>query len=116
MRDDNDPSGTNDNIARKNFILTIGIGENRYRVWNNMGTTLDFMIDGGICKNDIGNNAEITDPSGNQFFDPGETIGRYASAGTCATLQATYYYANAVSADTNCDFRVNISSIGFTDR
>ncbi len=117
VRDNNDSSGTNDNITQKSFVLTVGLGENRFRVWNATGATRDFIVDGGTCRNNIGDNNEITNPSGNIFFDPGETIGRYTSGGTCGTFEATLYYSDAVAADTDCDFKVDVitTGTGFTE-
>ncbi len=107
----------NTNLTQKSFVLTVGLGENRFRVWNTTGATRDFIVD-GACRNSVGDNNEITNASGNIFFDPGETIDRYASSGICGTFQARLYYSDAVAADANCNFEVNVitTGTGFTDR
>ena len=113
VRDNNDPSGSNDNIAQKTLALTINpvlsTGCSSYRVWNDAGGRRDFLID-GTCKT-INNNSEITSP---ETLDNGETINRYnTNNGTCGTLADSLTYSQAVADDTNKDCCVNFTG---TDR
>jgi prepilin-type N-terminal cleavage/methylation domain-containing protein len=114
VRDDNDSSGTDDNIAQKTFVLTINpvavSGCASYRVWNNTGLRRDFLID-GTCKR-VRNNREITTP---EMLNSGETIERYnTSNSTCGGgVQATLTYTQAISADSDGDCCVNFTG---TDR
>ena len=122
VRDNQDPSGSNDNIAQKTLVLTIhpylsggSIYCIAYRVWNQTGATGDFTVS-GTCRNNIGNNTEITTTT--ITLNSGGSISRHASTGgncTSAIVQ-TLTYAQAVAADTNKDCLVNFTLSGFTDR
>jgi len=121
VRDNQDPIGSNDNIAQKTLVLTIhpylsggSIYCIAYRVWNQTGATRDFTVS-GTCINNIHNNEEITSSttlnSGGSisgFFPPGRNC-------TSAIVQ-TLTYADAVAADTNKNCQVNLTPSGFTDR
>ncbi|MEW6066849.1 MAG: prepilin-type N-terminal cleavage/methylation domain-containing protein [Nitrospirota bacterium] len=113
-RDDNDAAGTDDNVAQKTLVLTISDLGTNIRVWNTTGATYDFRID-GVCDASIGNNSEIT---GTYFFNPGEVIDRHTTAGgPCSSaIQQTITYDQAVAVDTDCDFQVNYTLAGPTDR
>lgn len=117
VRDDNDQSGNNDNIAQKTLVLTINpaavTGCSAYRVWNNIGSTYDFMVDGN-CRNNIVNGGEITEQGSNLLLNSGETIDRYLQFGTCwVSAGASLTYNQAVTADTDGDCCVNFNG---TDR
>ncbi|GAB4417827.1 MAG: hypothetical protein OHK0032_13860 [Thermodesulfovibrionales bacterium] len=71
------------------------------------------MVD-TTCRNNIGNNNEITTPA--LRLNVGETIIQYSSAGFCSSPTGnTLTYDQAMSADSqgDCDGRVNFSG---TDR
>jgi len=109
VRDNNDPTGPDDNIAQKTLVLTINpIVCQGYRVWNNLARR-DFYID-GTCKR-VNTNAEITTP---ELLNNGEVIIRYSTSdGSCGGSQTTFSYNQAVSADSNKDCCVNFTG---TDR
>ena len=123
VRDNQDPSGSNDNIAQKTLVLTInpsnqppsGGGCTAYRVWNQTGAMRDFTVS-GTCRNNIQNNAEITSPT--ITLNSGGTISmHFSTVGICtSTILRTLYYNDAVAADTNRDCMVNFTLTGFTDR
>jgi hypothetical protein len=111
IRDENDDSGTNDNISQRTFVLTLnpaaggggGGGCSGFRVWNDTGSTRDFYID-GTCKT-IVNGLEITTP---QMLNAGEDIDRRTSTnGNCSGPKATLTYNEAVTADADGDCCVN---------
>lgn len=108
VRDNNDSSGTDDNIAEKSLAITvnpavsIGVGCTYFRVWNNSGKA-DFNID-ATC-NSVNNTAEITTP---EFLNGGETILKYITQNnTCLTMVDSFTFAEAISADNNEDCCVN---------
>jgi len=122
VRDNQDPSGSNDNIAQKTLVLTInpscsGGGGNctAYRVWNQTGAMQDFTVS-GTCRNNRGNNTEITTTT--ITLNSGGSISRHASTvGNCTSaIVQTLTYAQAVAADTDKDCLVNFTLSGFTDR
>ena len=122
VRDNQDPSGSNDNIAQKTLVLTInpsdsGGGGNctAYRVWNQTGATRDFRVS-GTCINNIHNNEEIT--SSTTLNSGGLISGFFPPGGNCSTSEIvqTLTYAQAVDADTDKDCLVNFTLSGFTDR
>jgi len=116
VRDNQDPSGPNDNIAQKTLVLTINPsgsgGCPAYRVWNQTGATRDFTVS-EICRNDIQNNREIT--TNTITLNLGGSISRRAFNCTSEAVQ-TLYYSDAVDADTDKDCLVNFTLSGFTDR
>ncbi len=92
---------------------TLYVGRIGYRVWNDAGGTRDYRVD-TTCRNNIGNNNEIT--TGAFRLNVGETIIQYLQAGTCSIPTGnTLTYDQAMSADSqgDCDGRVNFSG---TDR
>ena len=77
--------------------MTVPIGCQEYRVWNNAGGTRDYRVD-GFCRDNIANNAEITTAA--RRLNPGETITQYLQAGACATLTGnSLTYNHAMNAD-----------------
>jgi len=108
VRDNNDSSSTDDNIAQRSLVLTVNPAAastscTEYRVWNNMGNRRDFDID-ATCKR-INNGNEISTP---EFLNTGETITRYNSRWTiCTTQLSTFSFADALAADTDEDCCVN---------
>ena len=114
VRDDNDSTGADDNIAQRSLVLTVNptaaaAGCTDYRVWNNMGNRKDFDID-ATCKR-TNNGIEITTP---EFLNTGESITRYNSKNTtCAGALSTFSFVQAQTADTNTDCSVNYDG---TDR
>ncbi len=116
VRDNNDLSGSNDNIAQQPLFLTITESGNNVRIWNAAGATFDFLI-GGFCRNNVTNNAEISDFTAGRFLVPGATVNRYSSAGTCNTfLNQSITYDQAINGDANCNYQVNFTLSGVTDR
>jgi len=122
VRDNQDPSGSNDNIAQKTFVLTINPSGSSgggvctaYRVWNQTGAMRDFTVS-GTCRNNIQNNAEIT--SSTITLNSGGSISIHLSTfGNCITpILQTFTYDQAVAADTNKNCQVNLTLTGFTDR
>ncbi len=106
------------NIAGSNSCSTsFVVGCQNYRVWNTTGATQDFTID-GVCRNNLGNNVEITQPANNRYLNVGESIIRHASTtGTCTSAQAQpLTYDQALNADTNMNCQVNFTLTGATDR
>jgi len=108
--------------ATKNLSLTInpsggggGGGCIAYRAWNLTGATRDFTVS-GTCRNNRGNNAEITTTT--ITLNSGGSISRHASTvGNCTSAIAqTLTYDQAVAADTDRDCLVNFTLSGFTDR
>jgi prepilin-type N-terminal cleavage/methylation domain-containing protein len=111
VRDYNDSSGNNDNIAQKTIVLTINpsiltAGCADYRVWNNtFGSRRDFRIDGS-CKTVV-RDAEVTTP---EMLNNGETIERNTSFwGSCSGFQTNFTFNQAVAADNNGDCCVNFN-------
>lgn len=116
VRDNNDSSGTNDNIAQKAFVLTINpvvaaeppTGCSDYRVWNNTGSRYDFTVD-SVCRGTIWDNREITSAI-NGYLNTGEQIDRdNNSNGTCQSAVRSLTYTQAAAADTNGDCCVNFT-------
>lgn len=106
------------NIAGSNTCFTtIIVGCQNYRVWNVTGATQDFRID-GQCRNNLGNNAEITQTGNNRYLNVGESIIRHASTtGNCTSATAqTLTYDQAMNADSDADCQVNFTLTGATDR
>ena len=117
VRDNNDTSASNDNIAQKMLVLTISDQASGFRVWNSTTATRDFMVD-GFCRTDVTNTTEITQPANSRLLNAGETIDRYTTAGggCSSALQQQLTYDDAVAADANCNFQVNYTTSGATDR
>lgn len=120
VRDNQDSSGTEDNITQKSFVLTIntsggGGGGKRYRIWNNTGTRRDFTLS-GTCRNNINQGNEITTTS--LYLDEGGYLNVHASSiGTCNdTVILSLGYEDAVAADADNDQEVYVTTSGFTDR
>jgi type II secretory pathway pseudopilin PulG len=95
--------------------VTVYVGCQDYRVWNDYGSRRDFSID-GTCKR-VNNNSEITNP---QYLNTGEIIQRYGTQNqSCGgAVQATLSYDQAMNADVvinggDGDCQVNFSG---TDR
>jgi len=93
---------------------TVYVGMSGYRVWNNAGRTMDYLLD-GVCSR-VNNNNEIT--SATRLLNVGETIFQYWALPLefCETPTGnTLTYNQAMSADSqgDCDGRVNFSG---TDR
>ncbi len=115
IRDENDSSGTNDNIAEKTLVLTInpaagggGGSCSDYRVWNDLGINRDFDVDGNCGK--ANNGTEITSTGTSELLNSGEDIKRYGTwNNSCGTLQETFTFNDAVTADTNLDCCVNFT-------
>ena len=115
------PSETGLCTATKVLSLTINRSDSigiyciAYRVWNQTGATGDFTVS-GTCRNNIGNNTEITTTT--ITLNSGGSISRHASTGVNCTsaIVQTLNYAQAVAADTNKDCLVNFTLSGFTDR
>ncbi|PKN89200.1 MAG: hypothetical protein CVU51_01440 [Deltaproteobacteria bacterium HGW-Deltaproteobacteria-1] len=90
---------------------TIYVGCQNYRVWNRLGGTRDFRVN-GVCRQ-VNNNSEITQAANR--LNPGATIIAYASAGTCATpLGIVLDYNDAMNVDIainggDADCRVNFT-------
>jgi prepilin-type N-terminal cleavage/methylation domain-containing protein len=121
--DNNDSSGSSDNIASKSLVMTINPAESgggggcsssctSFRVWNNLGAEYDFFIDGD-CR-DENDGSEITN-GGSRKLDSGETIDQYSTDDeSCGGgVVSTITYAQAQSADCDGDCRVNFDG---TDR
>lgn len=112
VRDDNDSTGTDDNIAQRSLVLTVNPSAastpapcTNYRVKNNIGRK-DHIVD-ATCKR-VNNNSEITTP---EFLNSGETIIRYNSTNTtCTTQSSTFTFVQAQAADTDGDCCVNYDS------
>jgi hypothetical protein len=120
VRDNNDPAGTNDNIAQKLLVLTIhqvarSTGCTGFRVWNTTGApTDDFLLD-GVC--DAVGNAEITvNPT--RLLNSGEIIQRFSSNNnTCVGLVDSITFNQAVNADAlDNDCQVNYETTGVANR
>jgi hypothetical protein len=117
VRDDNDSSGTDDNIAKKSFIITINLTEKvepppalpgcaDYRVWNNYGSGRDYNRDSDCDY--FSNDSEVSTES--RYLNSGETFYRYSStSGTCSSQQASLTFAEAETADADGDCCVNFS-------
>lgn len=104
-RDENDSSGTDDNIAQKAFVLTINPtatagGCSDYRVWNNTsGPNRDFNIDSNCIT--ISNGSEITTT---YLLNSGETMTRHTTSnGSCGGSLTSLIYNSAVTADSDGD-------------
>ena len=89
---------------------TLGIGCNSYTVYNKTGSTKDFSVPTGTCKNNIANAGIIT-----STLTTGQVISCYATnSGTCTqTVAATITFDQIAAADTNHTCSVNINS-GYT--
>lgn len=110
VRDDNDQSGTSDNIAQKSIVLTINPAEvelcTQYRTWNNYGSGRDYYRDGDCDY--FSNGSEVSTES--RYLNSGETIYRYSSDdGDCESQQADLTFAEAQAADANGDCCVNFT-------
>ncbi|MEF3168313.1 MAG: prepilin-type N-terminal cleavage/methylation domain-containing protein [Deltaproteobacteria bacterium] len=127
VRDNNDPSGENDNIASKNFVITINpAGSNPgscqpqmcpqgIRVWNFTRFTADFLFNNGHCRDDIGHNREITTDS--MRLNSGGSIQQFSRLGTCNFQpRTTITYSQAASADADGDCQVSFTATGVRDR
>ena len=116
MRDNNDSSGTNDNIAQKTLPLIITESGNTVRIWNTTGATYDFILD-GVCRNNVLTTEEISQTTLGRLLRPGQSCYRYDSAGTCATFSGqSVTYDQAIDVDTDCDYEVNFTLAGATNR
>lgn len=112
VRDNNDSSDVNDNIAEKTFVLTVNpasaSGCSSYRVWNNTGSAYDFTVD-GTCRGTISSNAEVTGAA-NGYLNNGEQIDRdNNSNGSCQPATASITYVQAVTGDVDGDCCVNFT-------
>ncbi len=91
--------------------VTVYVGCQNYRVWNNTGFRRDFGID-GICKR-VNNNSEITDP---QYLNVGEYIEGFLTFDwSCAFPLGTLTYDQAMNADINGNRNCRVNFTG-TDR
>ncbi len=101
---------------------TLYVGCQNYLVWNQTGATRDFTID-AICRNNLGNGAEITQPANNRYLNVGESIIRHSSTidiCTSSTAQ-TLTYDQAMNVDIianggNGNCLVNFTLTGAQDR
>jgi type II secretory pathway pseudopilin PulG len=102
-RDDNDQSGTDDNITQRAFVMTINAlaadACTEYRVWNNLSYTRYFVREGDC--DSISDGDEVT--SENKFLNSGEDLKRYSSWSCSSGLESTLTYAEAQAADSNED-------------
>lgn len=112
VRDNNDSSDIDDNIAQRSLVLTVnpvvstGTSCTDYRVWNDLSRK-DFELDGS-CEGRIRRNREITDDP--ILLNTGETVIRYNSNNNNCTSQiATLTFAEALAADTDEDCCVEFS-------
>lgn len=112
----------NNAFGSNNCSTIIFVGCQNYRVWNLTGATQDFTID-AFCRNNVGNNTEITQTTNNRYLNVGETIIRHAStAGTCTSASAqTLSYDQAMNVDIGAsggdgDCQVNFTLTGAADR
>jgi hypothetical protein len=102
-RDDNDQSGSDDNIAQMTVVLTVNMAETTpctdYRVWNDLGYERDFLREGDC--DGISSGSEVTSES--RFLSSGEDLKRYNSS-TCGwSLESTLTFAEAQTADADGD-------------
>ena len=116
VRDQNDVSGDNDNIAQKTMVLTVNPAPSAsgcadYRVWNDTGSNRGFYID-GTCKA-VNDGSEITTP---QMLNAGEDVDRWANVSCGGTVLDTFIYNAAVTADADSDCCVNMQGTTGTDR
>ena len=117
VRDDNDSSGTNDNVAQKTLVMTINPASggsgcstscSNFRVWNDYSSNRDFSID-ATCRENVNNGSEAT----TSWFrlDSGETINRHSGRNhNCSdSIAESLTFDEAACADTDGDCRVYIS-------
>lgn len=121
----NDPECGNpangDECAGKSFVITINpssstqqICPQGIRVWNAAGTRADFLIN-GTCRNNIGNNSEITTAA--VRLNSGGSIRRFSGMGTCSQSPGiTLTHSQAASADGDRDCQVRFTATGVADR
>jgi len=96
--------------------LVVGEYGNMIRIWNETGATYDFLID-GRCRDSIANGNEISQTNLGRLLRPGQSCYRYASAGTCNTFSGQYVtYDQAIDVDADCDYEVNFTLAGATNR
>ncbi len=97
--------------------VPVKVGCQNYRVWNSTGATRDFTID-SFCRNNVGNNSEITQPAQNRQLGPGEDVDRHQSTqGSCnSPVVQSITYNDALQADTDTDCQVNFTLSGASDR
>lgn len=105
VRDNNDSSGTDDNITQKAFVLTINPTPPPVIVRNATGTTRYYRIDGGSCVTMI-NNATVS-----VGFTQMITFFRYS--GDCSNNEISCSHNNATlkAYDTDADGQVRLSNI-----
>lgn len=77
------------------------VGCSGYRAWNNTGNTWDFQVTGQTCRTSRTSGSEITTSTASTQLQPGETIGRYTTAGggCSSTVQGSINYTAAMNAD-----------------
>jgi prepilin-type N-terminal cleavage/methylation domain-containing protein len=108
VRDDNDDSGNNDNIAQKTMVLTVNPAPSAsgcadYRVWHMTGGNRGFIVDSGC--NVVSNGFEVTTP---QMLNAGESIQRWSNTSCGGSMQG-FNYNVAVTTDADGDCCVNMT-------
>lgn len=103
VRDDNDSSGTNDNIAQRALLLEISGTEGavceEYRVWNNLGYGRYFIREADCDY--ISSGSEVTSES--KYLNSGEDLRRYNDSECGKDWESTLTYGQAQTADTDSD-------------
>jgi hypothetical protein len=96
---------------------TFYVGCSAYRVWNNTGSTWDFLVTGQSCRTSRTTGSEITTSTAATQLQPGETVSRYttAGAGCSSAVQGNITYTGAMNVDVvinggNGDCRVNYNA------
>jgi len=108
VRDNQDPSGSNDNIAQKTFVLTINPSVNPCTSYSlsisNYGTQKSFRIDSGTCTN--------LDNGGSSYISGLSSNNQLTIYSTMLCLGNTLLQGSMQSLDSNGDCLVNVSCQG----
>lgn len=103
VRDDNDPAGTNDNIAQRTYALEISGTEGavceEYRVWNNLSYGRYFIREADCDY--ISGGSEVTSES--KYLNSGEDLRRYDDSSCSKNWESTLTYSEAQTSDTDGD-------------
>jgi len=108
VRDNNDESDINDNIAQKTMVLTVNPAPSAggcadYRVWHMTGGNRGFIVDSGC--NAVSNGSEVTTP---QMLNAGESIQSWSNTSCGGSMQG-FNYNVAVTTDADSDCCVNMT-------